>query len=212
MKNYVTEFVGTFFFILTIGFVVLHGSDLAPIAIGSVLMVMVYMGGHISGAHYNPAVTLALMMRGNTSVKEGVNYIISQLAGAFVASLVVYLVMDKSFFPAPAANLAVWKPLLVEILFTFALVLVVLNVATTAATKGNSFYGLAIGFTVTVGAFSVGSISGGAFNPAIGTGPIVMDTLVGGTSISHLWLYIVGPAIGAILAAVAFGIQHPQRG
>jgi len=109
---------------------------------------------------------------------------------------------------APAASASTLGALLVEILFTFALALVVLNVAASAKTQGNSFYGLAIGFAIVVGAFAGGPISGGAFNPAVGTGPILVDAMVGGGSLSHLWLYLVGPFLGGALAAGVFGIQE----
>ena len=169
MKNYLTEFIGTFFLVLTIGLTVIAGSPFAPLAIGSALMVMVFMGGHISGAHYNPAVSLAVFLRGRMdSAMEMVYYWIAQILGAFVAAVIVYLCVSNTFAPAPGANASMLGVLLVEFLFTFALALVVLNSATAKGTEGNSFYGLAIGFTVMVGAFAGGDISGGAFNPAVG--------------------------------------------
>jgi len=100
--------------------------------------------------------------------------------------------------------------LLLEFLFTFALCIVVLNSATASATDGNSFYGLAIGFTVMVGAFAAGPISGGAFNPAVGIGSILVDTFVGGGSLSALWLYLVGPLAGGAAAAAVFKMQNPD--
>jgi aquaporin Z len=94
------------------------------------------------------------------------------------------------------------------VLFTFALALVVLNVATSRHTKGNSYYGLAIGFTVMAGAFAGGGISGGAFNPAVGTGPTIVRALMGDGTWSALWLYLVGPFAGGALAAMVFKIQE----
>jgi aquaporin Z len=208
MKNYLTEFIGTFFLVLTIGLSVLSGSALAPLAIGSALMIMVYMGGHISGGHYNPAVTLAVLMRGKLEPREAVPYWVSQLLGAFVASAAVYLALGRTFAPAPAASANALQALLVEFLYTFALCLVVLNVATARQTAGNSYYGLAIGFTVTVGAFAGGPVSGGAFNPAVGVGPILMNAMAGGGGFSDLWLYLVGPLAGGAVAAAVFRLQH----
>jgi aquaporin Z len=209
MRRYLTEFIGTFFLVFTIGLTVTAGAPMAPLAIGSSLMIMVYMGGHVSGAHYNPAVSLALLLRGKLgTVGEFAGYVASQLAGAVVAALATYLVVGQTLKVAPADSASTLAALLVEILFTFALALVVLNVAASAKTQGNSFYGLAIGFTITVGAFAGGPISGGAFNPAVGTGPILVDALVGGGSLSHLWLYLVGPFVGGALAAGVFGIQE----
>ena len=216
MRNYLTEFIGTFFLVLTIGLVIKGGKTdepfvLAPLAIGSALMVMVYMGGHVSGAHYNPAVTLAVYLRGKLPAKEIVPYWVAQLAGAVVAALAVYAILGKTFAPAPAAGIGAGRALIVEFLFTFALALVVLNVATTDATKGNSFYGLAIGFTVLAGAIAGGGISGGAFNPAVGVGPALVHATLGGAggnALAPAWIYLVGPLAGGAAAAATFRIQH----
>lgn len=208
MKNYVTEFIGTFFLVLTIGLTVVGGTDFAPLAIGSVLMVMVYMGGHVSGAHYNPAVTLAIYLRGKLPAAQVAPYIVAQVIGSLAATFMVHIITLSRFAPAPAADAGTLAALLVEVLFTFALALVVLNVATADAVSGNSFYGLAIGFTVMVGAFAGGPISGGAFNPAVGIGPIVSNAAMGIGSLGDLWLYIVGPFAGGAMAASVFRLQH----
>ena len=190
MRNYVTEFIGTFFLCLTIGLTVLNGTPMAPLAIGASLMVMVYMGGHVSGGHYNPAVSLAVLLRGKmASVGEFLGYVVSQCAGALLAALVVYVIVGRTFAPDHAAAASLTAVLLIELLFTFALALVVLNSAASAKTHGNSFFGLAIGFTVVVGAFAGGPISGGAFNPDVGFGPILIDTFLGGGSLGNLWIY-----------------------
>jgi aquaporin Z len=208
MARYLTEIIGTFFLVLTIGLVVLGQSTVAPLAIGAALMAMVYMGGHISGAHYNPAVSVALVLRGKLPRSELLPYIVAQLIGATLAGFAVYAILGQTFAPAPGPTVTPWAALLVEILFTFALCLVVLNVACSERTKGNSYYGLAIGFTIAAGAFAGGGVSGGAFNPAVGTGPIVVHALLSGGSLSNLWLYLVGPFTGAGLAALAFGVQE----
>lgn len=208
MDRYLTEFVGTFFLVFTIGCSVLVGTPMAPLAIGASLMVMVYMGGHISGAHYNPAVSLGLVLRGSFAASEYGAYVVAQLLGAIVASLAVWLVTGRTFVPAPAMGASIVAALLVEILYTTALALVVMNVATAPATAGNSFYGLAIGFTVAAGAFAGGPISGGAFNPAVGLGPALVHAIIGRGSITHVWLYIVGPCIGAAIAASIFKMQQ----
>jgi len=207
MAKYVTEFIGTFFLVLTIGLCVNQGVAMAPLAIGSALMVMIYMGGHISGAHYNPAVSVAIFLRGKMEKSDFLPYIGAQIAGALVASLATRVLTGATFAPAPAETASIGVVLLAEALFTFALALVVLNSATSPKTEGNSFYGLAIGFTVMTGAYSVGAISGGAFNPAVGTGPILASLLTGGSAAS-LWLYWVGPVAGGVLASVVYKIQH----
>jgi aquaporin Z len=208
MHRYLTEGVGTCFLVFTIGCSVIVGTPMAPLAIGASLIVMVYMGGHISGAHYNPAVSLGLVLRGSFAASEYGAYVAAQLLGAIAASLAVYAVTGRTFVPAPAATASILAALLVEILYTTALALVVMNVATVPATAGNSFYGLAIGFTVGAGTFAGGPISGGAFNPAVGLGPALIHAVIGHGSIAHVWLYIVGPCIGAAIAAGIFKAQH----
>jgi len=208
MNKLLTEMIGTFFLVLTIGLTVGSGTEFAPLAIGAVLMVMVYMGGHISGAHYNPAATLGIMMRGKIESGEAIKYMIFQLIGALLAAAVsMYLLGGATFAPAVAAGHSAVHALVAELLFTFALVLVILNVATSDATAGNSYYGLAIGFTVMAGAYAVGGISGAAFNPAVGLGAIIVDTTMGGGSFGDAWIYIVGPFAGGALAAVVFKMQ-----
>ena len=206
MKKLLTEFIGTFFLVFTIGLVVTQNIAMAPVAIGCILVVMVYMGGHISGAHYNPAVSLAVLVRGKSNLQEFVSYCTTQIAAAFVASAVVFFVTGKTFVPTPSTESL--PALIIEVLFTFALALVILNVATSKATAGNSYYGLAIGFTVLAAAFAGGPISGGAFNPAVGLGPALGTLFFGTASISHVWIYIVGPLIGGVLAGIVFKIQE----
>jgi aquaporin Z len=200
MNKYFAEFIGTFFLVLTMGCTAIgHGAGpLAPLAIGSALMIMVFAGGHISGGHFNPAVTLGVWLRGKCEAKDVVPYMIFQVSGALLAAVVVkYLKGGAAVAPLQPATL---PALLAEFLFTFALVYVVLNVATTKGTSGNSFYGLAIGFTVLVGAFSVGNISGGAFNPAVAVG----ISLMGLSSWANIWIYLVADFAGAAVAAGVF--------
>lgn len=207
MKKYITEFIGTFFLVLTIGMVVVGGKgDFAPMAIGSALMVMIFAGGHISGAHYNPAVTLAVLLRGKISLTEAIGYMIVQISGAVIASVIVmYLLNDK--IPEMAVEMTnSTKGLLAEFLGTFALAYVVLNVATSKATSGNSFYGLAIGFTVLTMAFAFGAVSGGAFNPAVAIGISMLKL----TSWNSIWIYLVGCFGGAAVAALIFRICNPD--
>lgn len=198
MKNYIIEFIGTFFLVLTIG---LTGH---PIAIGCMLMVMVYMGGHISGAHYNPAVSISMIIRGVISTKESVKYIFSQILGSILAAAVVGW-LGSTMVVAPSTDDSL-KILFVEAIFTFALVMVILNVATNPKTEGNSYYGLAIGFTILAAAWIGGGISGGAYNPAVGIGPLLVASLDDVRALGYLWYYIVGPLFGAILAAYVYKI------
>ncbi len=208
-RKLLTELIGTFFLVLTIGLTVIGGTPFAPLAIGSVLMVMVYMGGHVSGAHYNPAVTLAVWARGAMKAGEIVPYWIAQLLGAFLAAVATWAITWETFAPALGDTATVLGALLVELLFTFALALVVLQSAPAPETKGNSFYGLAIGFTVAAGAFAGGGISGGAFNPAVGLGPILFESLAAGGTLSNAWLYVVAPLTAGLIAAGVYRIQSP---
>jgi aquaporin Z len=205
MNKYVAEFIGTFFLVLTIGCSVIGNGagPFAPLAIGSALMVMIFAGGHISGGHFNPAVTLGVWLRGKCEAKDVAPYMIFQIMGAMLAALVVnFLKAGAAVAPLQPATV---PALLAEFLFTFALVYVVLNVATAKDTSGNSFYGLAIGFTVAVGAFSVGNISGGAFNPAVAAG----ISLMGLSSWTNIWIYLVADFAGAAVAAGAFKALNP---
>jgi aquaporin Z len=205
MNKYITEFIGTFFLVLTIGCTVIGNGagPLAPLAIGSALMVMIFAGGHISGGHFNPAVTLGVWLRGKCDTKDVAPYMTFQIiAGVMAALAVKFLKGDVSVTLLQPATV---PALLAEFLFTFALVYVVLNAATANGTSGNSFYGLAIGFTVMVGAFSVGNISGGAFNPAVAVGISVM----GLSSWSNIWIYLVADFAGGAVAAGAFRTLSP---
>lgn len=206
MQKYLTEFIGTFFLVLTVGMTVIEpgAGNLAPLAIGSALMIMVYAGGHVSGGHYNPAVTLAVWLRGRCPQSDVLPYIGSQIAGGIVAAIItLYLKGDPMVTPA---EIGVFPALMAELIGTFALAYVVLNVATAKATAGNSYFGLAIGFTITVMAFALGGISGGAFNPAVAVGITVMHI----ARAANLWIYLVANFAGGALAAAAFRFINPE--
>ena len=206
MNKYIAEFIGTFFLVLTIGCTVIGAGSgvLAPLAIGAALMVMVYAGGHISGAHYNPAVTVGILIRGKLQPADVVPYWIAQLAGASVAALLVRKFFRAGVAVTPIAP-QVGPALVAEFLFTFALVYVVLNAATAEGTSGNSFYGLAIGMTVMAGAFAVGDISGGAFNPAVALGICIL----GIASWGNIWIYLLANFAAGVVAAVVFQLINP---
>ncbi len=199
------EFVGTMFLVLVIA---LTGN---PFAIGITLMVMVYMGGHISGGHYNPAVTLAVWIRGKLKANKIFGYMSSQVLGAFAAAFIAYILIGRPFVPSPTIGVVMWKSILVEILFTFALCSVVLAVATSKKLEGNHIYGLAIGFTLAVGAFAGGGISGGAYNPAVALGPMIFKSLIEAQSWNNLMIYLIGPFAGAILSSLAFRYFNPKE-
>ena len=199
MKKLFVELFGTYFLVLIIGL-----SSGNPIAVGFGLMVLVYTGAHISGAHYNPAVTLALFLQKEISVLDSFKYVISQVVGSTLAALSIYL-MNTNMQVQPVLGDSVYPIFFSEIIFTFLLVFVILNVATHPNLKGNSFYGLAIGLTVMAGIFSVGPISGAVFNPAVSVGPSIIDFITNeGVSHYFTWYYVVFPLIGSILAVLGF--------
>jgi aquaporin Z len=208
--KYAVEAIGTFFLVFTVGAAVGTASPFAPLGIGAVLMVMIYAGGHLSGGHYNPAVTLAVLVRRRITVRDAVAYWIVQLGAGLLAALVVRGIVDPTRV-AKAATLTLTGHTLVaafvvELLFTFALCYVVLNVATSKSHPDNSFYGLAIGFTVVAGAFAVGAISGGAFNPAVTLGAAVMAMFAWPT----LWVYFVAQVLAGVAAGVTFLALNPD--
>jgi aquaporin Z len=205
MKKYIAEFIGTFFLVLTVGCTVIPGAAgvIAPLAIGGALMVMVYATGHISGGHLNPAVTLAVFVRGRCESKDVIPYWVAQLLAGFAAALVAVFLVSKSGTPMEIKNVPL--VFVAEFLFTFALAYVVLNSATSKDTANNSFYGLAIGMTVMVGAFSVGAISGGAFNPAVALGIAVMKLV----NFADIWIHIVAELAGGLVAGLIFKFLNP---
>ncbi|HUE60245.1 MAG TPA: aquaporin [Acidimicrobiales bacterium] len=201
-----TEFVGTFIFLSTIA---LSGptGPLAPLVIGVALTAMVYMGGHVSGAHYNPAVSFGLFLRTVITVRTMLLYWITQLVAGSLAFVFAFLIGAHISGIHPGAGVQWQAAAAAEIVFTTALVLVVLNVAATKETAGNSYYGLAIGFTVAAGAFVVGPVSGAAFNPAVGFSATLGAVLFSHGAWSDLWIYIVGPFAGAAIAAAVHRLQ-----
>ena len=210
------EMIGTFLLTYTIAVAAGSGAFLAAVAIGSTLMTAIYAGGHISGAHYNPAVTLAIFIRGKIAVAEAVAYVLAQILGGFLGGVAGFVLLDgeESRPPIGAPDLASGvgrgSAFLAEVVITFALAWTVLNVATTTAQANNSYYGLAIGFTVLSGAISVGGVSGGCFNPAV-----VMLTFVRAISTEsvteHVWIHIVGPLLGGGLAGALFVLLQPSE-
>ena len=203
--KYIYEFIGTFFLVFTVATAAISGwapQGFAPLAIGSVLMVMIYAGGHVSGGHYNPAVSFGVMLRGSMTFADMIIYWVAQLVGGTVAALLVIYLEGPAASPMTMNMIPV---LIVEALFTFALVFVVLNVATAKGTEGNSYFGLAIGFTVLAGAYAVGGISGGVFNPAVAVGITVM----GVSAWADIWIYFAAQLVGGALAALAFRAADP---
>ena len=205
-RKLAVEFIGMFIFMFTVGMATnkAGAGTLAPLAIGSVLMVMVFAGGHVSGGHFNPAVSTAVFVRGRMAANEFGLYIATQFVAAVIAGLVVRYVGGREPHAIVASS---GKMLIAEFIFTFALAWVVLHVATARGTQGNSFYGLAIGFTVVAGAFAVGGISGGGFNPAIAVGAMVTGLF----KWSNIWIYLLAEFLGGAVAAYTFLFVLPAE-
>jgi aquaporin Z len=207
VRKYAVEAIGTFFLVFTVATSVLDGSTFTPLAAGAVLMVMVYAGGHISGGHYNPAVTMAALARRRIELADAVGYWIVQLVAGVVAAVAARAIVNPATVSAlhPAGHTLV-AAALVELFFTFALCYVVLNVATSKDQPGNSFFGLAIGFTVAAGAFAVGGISGGVFNPAVALGGAAGGLFAWPT----LWIYLVVQLVAGAAAGFTFRALNPD--
>ena len=203
-EKYLTESIVTFFLVFNVG---MASGAFAPFAVAAVLAAFIYAGGHISGGHYNPAVTLGAWMRGALPQQHVAPYMAAQCVGALGAAGLYFFLMNPA-----AANLPVLVPkfvLTVEFLYSFVLVFVALNTTTVKATTSNSYFGLAIGLTVLAGAYAVGGISSAVFNPAVALGLVVMKKL----SLSSLWMYLVATLAGGACAAYAFGAvnNHGKR-
>jgi aquaporin Z len=207
LRKLLTEFIGTFFLVMTIVLAVNTKSEVAVLAIGFVLMVMVYMGGHVSGAHYNPAISTALLVAKKLPAGDYVPYVLAQIVGGLAGSYTGYAVAGAGVGIAAPREVNLTTAAMLEALFTFALAIVVLNVACSKKTTGNWMYGLAIGGTIVAAAFAAGPYSGGAFNPAVGIALTATGTDVG-ASWRDIWVYILGPVVGAVIAAVVFRIQE----
>ena len=209
MKKYICEFIGTFFLVLTVGSTVINGGAgvIPPLAIGSMLMVMIFATGHISGGHLNPAVTLAVWMRGKCATSDVPGYLIGQILGGLAAAFLVLFMKGNPTVEPMQFKSGPVIPLVAEFLGAFAIAFVVLNVATAKANSNNSFYGLAIGFTVVAAAFALGGYSGGAFNPAVAIG----ITTMGLNSIGNLWIHLVGNFAGGAAAAIAFRLVSNEE-
>jgi glycerol uptake facilitator-like aquaporin len=201
MKNYLTELFGTFFLVLIIG---INGN---PLAIGFGLMVLIYLGFHSSGAHYNPIVTLAMLFRKEISLLDSINYIIFQILGAILAGSAVFFLTSVTMEVQPNLSATVYQILGYEVLFTYLYVYAFLTVTSHPKLKNNTFYGLVLGATIMVGLFSSIQTSGGVFNPATSLGVTLSHLFIGdGVSKYYLWYYLVGPALGGLIATAHYSL------
>lgn len=212
IEAFISEFVGTFFLVVTVGYNVLQSTAMAPLSIGGMLMAMIFATGKVSGAHFNPAVTLGVFLRGKVDAHSAILYVGCQIAGGFLAGCVYTVILGASFSIAPGAGYTLLAAALVETLFTAALVFVVLSVATTAQDDDNWYYGLAIGFTVMAAAFAIGPISGCALNPAVTAGVMLSHLLhTGHISMAILIIYTIASVVGSLLAVLLFSIiRHAE--
>ena len=201
MKKYLVELIGTFFLVFTVLTTAHYSVAFAAFAIASILMIMVYAGGYVSGGHYNPAVSLAACLRGALDKGELLKYWLFQLFGAVIAVLLLKLTVGSLQAAFVPVTFSVKGLLIAEFIFTFALCYVVLHTATSKKTAGNSYYGLAIGFTVLVGAITVGGeLCAGAFNPAVALAVAVSGITTWGLIVNT----IIANLVAAVCAAIVF--------
>ena len=199
------ECLGTAILVFTIQ---VASSELAPIAIGAILISIVFAGGPISGAHYNPAVSLAVALRGSMEYDEMFQYMVSQIVGGIVGGLCGGIVSSSYSIVSMGDDATYLQALLAEVIFTFILCFVVLSVATNPKVENNNYYGLAIGLVVASGAISVGGISGGAFNPAVVLGLSISS---GFSGLMYGCLVIVSNLLGGCAAAGCFLLVVPSE-
>jgi aquaporin Z len=208
-KKCVSEFIGTYFLILTVGFNVLMKSPAGALSIASSLMCMIYALGGVSGANFNPAVTLTLLIsgKGDMNVTTMGAYMVSQVAGGLCAAMTYIAIMGEKVALLPSSNKGLTTAFVAETIYTFVLCFVVLNVACTSdkkpiggGGKAVQIYGLAIGFCVVVGGVAIGPLSGGSLNPAVS---VALDATSGKVEL-HSLAYTAFEFIGAGLAAGVF--------
>jgi len=202
------ELLGTAILVLTIQVSVTLGSAAAPCAIGAVLITIVFAGGPISGAHYNPAITLAIRLRGKVLTHELAVYWVSQVLGGILGAVLGGVIAGNFSNIGVGEGFSLSQAILAEIVFTFILCFVVLGVATSSKSDGNDYYGLAIGLVVLSGAYTVGPISGGAFNPGVALGLCIAK---GFDNFSYVISVVIANLIGGALASGCFYLTAPDQ-
>lgn len=208
MNKYLMEFIGTFFLVIAVAM----GGALNVFAAAAALTVAIYIGAHISGGHFNPAVSLGVFMQKKLSPADLAGYWISQIAGGVAAAAVAFALSTSNtkFLTGAAEGVSWGRAAIAEAIFTFLLVFTVLQVALPKKVEGNQYFALAIGLTVIVGGLSIGSISGGALNPAVGIGPLLFDIANIGDHMSNISMYIVGPMVGGAIASVVHTVVQAE--
>jgi aquaporin Z len=206
LRRLSAEFIGTFFLVLVVCMSTYSkvSADLQPLAIGLMLIGLIYANGYMSAAIFNPAVTLAFWLRGRIETKDALAYVAVQFVASIAAAgLTIALTMAKPIvqpIAAPPQYFALIPAILSETVGTFLMCWVILNVATSKTIEGNSFYGLAIGSTVAGLIYTLGSVSGSVFNPAVAVALNVAKI----SNWGNLWIYLVGGFGGAAIAALAY--------
>jgi len=210
VSDLVSEFLGTYFLVLTVGLNVISKSAAGAYSIGASLMAMVYALGNVSGAHFNPAVTTAVFLSGrdaNLSVTRVALYWVAQLCGGIGAGITYWSLLGRSFQVAPGSGFGLSQAAVAESMFTFLLCYIVLSVAASSTTKSATFFGLAIGFCIVVGGNAIGHISGGCLNPAVALGAAAANAIEGG-SLVYATYWTAFELCGAAVAAGMFHITH----
>jgi aquaporin Z len=213
VSKYAAEFIGVYFLVLTVGCNVHSGSIGGALSVGSMLAVMVYALGSVSGGHLNPAVTLCIALRGgHITAPDALMYMCAQFSAAVTAAMTYAVMQGDAFKFAPVWHYTAGAALSVELLYSCLLCYVVLNVATTVKDAGNQYFGLAVGLTVSSAALGIGHVSGCSLNPAVSFGCLFAAGVWGGFSSINFWgLYVLTPFLAALIAVVLFGMVRPDE-
>mmetsp|Transcript_77779 Transcript_77779/g.206597 ORF Transcript_77779/g.206597 Transcript_77779/m.206597 type:complete len:454 (-) Transcript_77779:523-1884(-) len=207
IRAYLAEFIGTFILVFTVGCNVLSKQSVwAGVSIACSLMVAIYALAPISGANFNPAVSVTLGITGNLAWQDVAAYSFVQISAGVLAGFLYHLLFGAGFALGPVGEFSWWQAGACELLYTFMLCFVVLNTACAKANAGkHQFYGLSIGFVIVAGAYGAGAVSGGCFNPAVALG-----IEAGSLSFGYSPLYILFELAGAALAAALFKVVRPE--
>lgn len=198
MKKYITELIGSFFLVLALG---MTGNALAS---GLLIIPVIYLGAHISGAHYNPAVSISFWATGNMPQKTMWGYIGIQTAGAFAGCLMIYFMAGSAFQTVPSSAVTPLQYGLAELIFVLLLCMLYLTLFLTDQFRNNQIYGVAIGLSY-AGILLIGEpVSGGVFNPSVAIAASVVDYFDFGESYIYLPVFVLAPAVGGIFAGHLF--------